>query len=95
MKVTTTKSTEVEKRNYQIVKEYLETGDPYDIIADRLKLKRGLVRGVLVKADLKGFEPRITGTTYGFEEPKFVEITSKVLIQGNKVVHLLPSTLNF
>jgi hypothetical protein len=95
LKVTTTKPAEVEKRNYQIVKEYIETGDPYDIIADRLNLKKGLVRKVLVEASLKGFEPRITGTTYGYEEPKFVEITSKVLIQGNKVVHLFPSTLNF
>lgn len=83
----------IEDRDYRIIREFIETGDSYDTIAERLGISIAVTRDVLVKADLKGFTPRITGIT--LEEPHFVEVTSKVLIKGNKVVHLFPSQLNF
>lgn len=85
----------IEDRNRDIVEHFARTGKSYSQVAMELGLKTSVVTKALTGVDIKGVIPKVNENNTWFEEPEMIEIPVKVTLVSGKVVHLIPSRINF
>jgi hypothetical protein len=85
----------IEDRNRAILEHFAKTGKSYSQVAMDLGYSIGLVTKALTGVDIKGVIPKVNENYSWFEEPEMLEIKVKVSLINKKVVHLIPSRMNF
>jgi transposase len=85
----------IEDRNRQILELFARTGKSYSQVAMELGLSTAIVTKALTEVSLKGVIPKVNENNSWVEEPEMLEIKVKVSLVNKKVVHLIPSRMNF
>lgn len=84
----------IAERNQQILEHFARTGGTYEQVAKDLNMSPNTVASILNKTTVCGVIPKSINTDW-FKEPEFIEIPVKVSVINGKVVHLIPSRINF
>lgn len=85
----------IEDRNRAILEHFAKTGKSYSQVAMDMNVSHDIAHAVLTNASVKGVIPKMNENNSWFEEPEMIEIKVKVSIINKKVVHLIPSKINF
>lgn len=84
----------IDERNKQILEHFARTGGTYKQVAKDLNMSIPVATKVLGMASISGVIPKSINTDW-FTEPEMIEIPVKVSVINGKVVHLIPSRINF
>lgn len=85
----------IEDRNRDIVEHFARTGKSYSQVAQDMNVTSDIVHAVLTNASVKGVVPKTNINHSWFEEPEMIEIPVKVSLISGKIVHFIPSRMNF